>query len=111
MIDFCERRGIDRRRAFLAGLSLEEMAGYIVQHGFVGDKRRHLADIRVVHGESDVILRLRDNCFAFDPMERVKLMDRSDDGVSNIGIRMIHGLAKDVQYQNLLGLNVLTIHV
>ena len=35
----------------------------------------------------------------------------SDDRISNIGIRLVNGISKDVQYQNLLGLNVLTIRI
>ena len=34
---FCEAHGIDRRRAYLSGLSMEEMASNIVQHGFPQD--------------------------------------------------------------------------
>ena len=32
--DFCLGRGIDERRSYLAGLTLEEMAGNIVDHGY-----------------------------------------------------------------------------
>ena len=33
----------------------------------------------------------------------------SKDPCTNIGIRLVYGLADKVDYQNLLGLNVLTI--
>ena len=36
-------------------------------------------------------------------------MVKPDDPTKNIGIRMVYRLAQDVSYQNLLGLNVLTI--
>lgn len=110
VIDFCDRRGIDRRRANFAGLAMEEMAGNVVEHGFSKDSRSHYVDIRVVHKGEDVILRLRDNCKAFNPLDRMTAMD-SEDGIRNIGIRIVHSIAKDVQYQNLLGLNVLTIRI
>ena len=38
-------------------------------------------------------------------------MTESDDITKNIGIRMIFKMANDIQYQNILGLNVLTIRI
>ncbi len=110
VIDFCNSRGIDDRRSHFAGLALEEMAGNIVKHGFTADSREHYVDIRVIHDNDDVILRLRDNCRSFDPLERTKVID-SEDKTKNVGIRIVNGISKDVQYQNLLGLNVLTIRI
>lgn len=107
---FCLERGIDRRRSYLAGLSMEEMAGNIVDHGFGKDRKKHSIDVRVVHKEQDVILRIKDDCVPFDPHERQQLAD-GDDITKNIGIRMVFKIASDVQYQNIMGLNVLTIRI
>lgn len=107
--DFCLARGIDRRRAYFAGLCLEEMAGNVVQHGFEKG-RKNAIDIRVVHKGDDLILRIRDNCTAFNPSERASAMDADDMG-KNVGIRMVYRIARDVSYQNLLGMNVLTIRI
>jgi hypothetical protein len=63
----------------------------------------------VLDGE-DIILRIRDNCSAFNPLEFVQAMD-SDDTGHNIGIQLAYKLAKDVNYQNLLGLNVLQMQI
>ncbi|MBR0373222.1 MAG: ATP-binding protein [Mogibacterium sp.] len=108
--DFCTDRGIDERRAYLAGLSMEEMAGNVVEHGFHKDNKNHSVDVRVVHKGDDVILRIRDDCVPFDPRERQALA-AGDDITKNIGIRMVFQTASDVQYQNILGLNVLTIRI
>ena len=108
--NFCAARGIDKRRAYLAGLSMEEMAGNIVDHGFTKDKKKHTVDVRVVRKDDDVILRIKDDCVPFDPAERLRRFS-GDDPAKNIGIRMILGMARDVQYQNILGLNVLTIRI
>ncbi len=51
----------------------------------------------------DVILRIKDDCVPFDPGERRRIAEDTDK-TKNIGIR-------DVQYQNILGLNVLTIRI
>ena len=107
---FCLERGVDSRRAYLAGLALEEMAGNIVDHGFTKDAKRHSVDVRVVHKDDDVILRLKDDCVPFDPGERQQIT-AGDDMTKNIGIRMVFKIARDIQYQNMLGLNVLTIRI
>ncbi len=105
---FCKARGVDERRAFFASLCMEEMAGNIVEHGFTKDRKQHSADIRVVHKDDAVILRIRDDCTAFDPTEYHKVMKMDEDG-KNAGIQLVYGIAKEVQYQNLLGMNVLTM--
>ena len=110
VIDFCNSRGIDRRRAYYAGLCMEEMAGNVVAHGFTKDNKPHSADIRVVHRSDEVILRIRDNCRAFNPYERAVIND-PDDSSKNVGIRLVYSIAKEVSYQNLLGMNVLTIRI
>ena len=108
--EFCLGRGIDERRAYMAGLSMEEMAGNIVDHGYTKDTKRHSIDVRVVHKDDDVILRIKDDCVPFDPEERQK-MTVGEDVMKNVGIRMIYKMARDIQYQNILGLNVLTIRI
>lgn len=111
---FCLAHGIDSRRSNLAGLSMEEMAGNIIDHGFTKDKRPNSVDIRVVHKDDDVILRIKDDCVPFDPGERLKMTsDESigEDPMKNIGIRMVYKIAREVQYQNVLGLNVLTLKI
>ena len=107
---FCLSRGIDSRRSYMAALSMEEMAGNVVDHGFTKDKKQHSIDIRVVHKHDTVILCIRDDCIPFDPIERMK-MTELDDTFINIGIRMIYNIALDVQYRNILGMNVLTIKI
>ncbi len=107
---FCLVRGVDRRRAYLSGLSMEEMAGNIVEHGFSRDNRAHSIDVRVVHKNGNIILRIKDDCAPFDPAERQKLAE-AEDITKNVGIRMVFAMASDVNYQNILGLNVLTIRI
>lgn len=106
--DFCLERGIDSRRAFLAGLSIEEMAGNVIAHGFNKDKKKHSMEIRVVHKDGSVILRARDDCVAFDPLERMKTSDQNDLA-KNVGLKIVVGLAKSVEWQSIFGMNVLTI--
>ena len=56
------------------------------------------------------ILRIKDDCVPFDPTERQKMAD-AEDKTKNIGIRMVFRMASEVRYQNILGLNVLTVRI
>ena len=107
---FCLGKGIDERRAYYAALFLEEMAGNIVDHGFPKDRRKNSVDVRVVYKNDGLILRLKDDCVPFDPARRRALAD-PEDKTRNIGIRIVYSIASDIQYQNILGLNVLTIRI
>ena len=60
--------------------------------------------------ECDVILRIKDDCVPFDPGTRLELAE-GEDPLRNVGIRLVFRMAGDVQYQNILGLNVLTIRI
>ena len=108
--DFCREHGIDERRSFLASLCMEEMAGNIVVHGFTKDRRNHSIDIRVVHKDDTVILRIRDDCVPFNPQERAALTDPGDM-TKNVGLRIVFQTAESVEYQYMLGLNVLTMRI
>ena len=107
---FCRQRGIDERRSYLAGLAMEEMAGNVVEHGFHKDNRTHSVDIRAVHKDGSLILRIKDDCRPFDPGERLSMAD-PEDMTRNIGLRMVFATASDIKYQSILGMNVLTIRI
>ena len=108
--EFCNKRGIDERRVYLASLCLEEMAGNIVEHGFTKDRKKHSIDIHVVHKDDTIIMRIRDDCVPFNPRERLELTDPKDP-MKNVGIRIVYQIAQSIEYQNILGLNVLTIRI
>ena len=108
---FCKGHGVDSRRGSFAGLCMEEMSGNVVEHGFKSDTKAHSADIRVVLKGDEIILRIRDNCKGFDPSILYTKAAEEDDAGKNVGIKLVYRIAKDVSYQNLLGMNVLTIRI
>ncbi len=107
---FCKERGVGSRRSFLSSLALEEMAGNVVKHGFSMDDKSHTSTVRTIIKDEDIILCIKDDCQPFDPVQRQKIAD-PDDKSSNIGLRIVYGTAKDISYQNILGLNVLTVKI
>ena len=82
----------------------------VIDHGFLKDKKNHSVDIRVVCKNDEVIMHIKDDCIPFDPEERNRLTEGGDAG-SNIGIRTVYSIASDIKYQNIFGLNVLTIRI
>ena len=104
---FCVGHGLNKKTALISALAVEEMAGNIVRHGF-SDGKKHAIDIRVLHADGRMVIRLRDDCRPFDPKRWIDLV-HPDDRIKNIGIRMIAGLCEDISYQELFKMNVTTI--
>ncbi len=105
---FCLKHGLSKKTAMYSALCLEEMTRNVVDFGFAGDKKKHYIDSRIVYHKDEVLLRIKDDCKPFDPVEMYHHIN-TEDPFANIGIKMVMRIAWDVSYQNLLGLNVLTI--
>jgi Na+-driven multidrug efflux pump/anti-sigma regulatory factor (Ser/Thr protein kinase) len=108
--EFCTDKGFDKKKAYYSALCLEEMTRNVVEHGFSMDAKAHFLEARVVKKGSTIILRIKDDCKSFDPVDMAGHLN-SEDITKNIGIRMVMKLASSANYQNLLGLNVLTIEI
>ena len=107
---FCDRHGCDPRRRYLMSLSVEEMVGNVIQHGFTKDKKRHHIDVRILKKKEDYIVRIRDDCAFFDPIERLQLYSERDP-LHHVGLRMISKTAKSIQYTCVLKLNNLVVRI
>ncbi len=107
---FCQEKGIDKRRAFFTSLFLEEMAGNVIKHGFSADNGKHSVRVSLACRKETLILSLKDDCVPFDIEQRARMMDQ-EDVTKNIGIRLVSKIASEMHYQNVLGLNVLTIRL
>ena len=66
--------------------------------------------MRVLKNDDTWTLRVRDDCKRFDPVEWIKLHE-NDDKTKNIGIRMVCGMAKNVQYLSTMELNNITLSI
>ncbi|MCR5475804.1 MAG: ATP-binding protein, partial [Lachnospiraceae bacterium] len=105
---FCQEKGIDKRRAFFASLFLEEIAGNVEKHGFSADNNKHNVQVSIAVRSETLILSIKDDCVPFNIEQRRQMMDQ-EDVTKNIGIRMVSGIASEMHYQNILGLNVLSL--
>ena len=107
---FVTDKGYAKRTAYFSSLAMEEMSGNIVNHGFNADNKNHNMDVRVVSKKDGIMLRIKDDCKPFDPVGMNKLLNPEDPS-KNIGIRMVSKISDEFSYQNMLGLNVLTITI
>lgn len=108
--EFCEQHDVEKKSSYYAALCLEEMAGNVVKYGFSADNKRHSLNSIVMFKKGDIVLRIKDDCVPFNPKEMSDLI-KGNENFDNIGIRVVMDIAKDVNYQNMLGLNVLTITI
>ena len=109
IISYCKGKGIDRARSNHVGLALEEMAVMIMDAGF-NDGKAHSIDIKLFVKGGQITVRLRDDCKAFDATQRDAIM-HPEDNLSNVGIRILNSIAKDINYYSTLDMNYLTMHI
>ena len=108
VMDFCKEHGLNQKETMVSGLAVEEMAGNVVEHGFPKSKKTdHSVDIRVVYDDG-ITIRIRDDCPAFDPNDRINQF-HPEDPLSDVGIRMIKKLCKEMRYYYNVGINTLII--
>ena len=105
----CLEAGADSRVARGMALSVEEIGTNIVQHGFI-DGKSHVIELRLIKKQGSYILRVRDDCPAFSPVQYMDAYNY-DDQNSGIGLRLISGLADKMEYTNTMHLNNLRIEI
>lgn len=105
--EYCEKQSRNHKLSYYASLCIEEMCNNILAYGFC-DNKKHTADIRIFLKHDELIIRIRDDCASFDPMEYANIHNtKSSD--HHLGIHMIFSLAKSVNYTNSMSLNNLMI--
>lgn len=97
---------LDRHMVNALALTIEELAGNVVQHAF-GPNEKKWFDLMILDKEDCMIVRMRDNGGMFDPMQY--LHENKDTGNSKIGLELIYGICDDFQYNRAIGLNNLLI--
>lgn len=104
--EFCGKYTMDSKKVGKLALCIEEMAGNIVQHGFK-DEKMHSIDIRIIMSEETIFFRMRDDGIAFNPIPYADENFLSQE--ENIGIKLVQKIAKEMSYNNAIGMNNLTI--
>ena len=107
--NFCREKGATNKQTMMLALFVEELCNNIITFGFT-DKKKHSIDVRAIKLDDGWKLRIRDDCKRFDPTEWIKIHE-SDDPTKNIGIRMVCGMAKKINYLSTMELNNISIKI
>lgn len=102
---FGQGRNISEKLLKELSLCIEEMGGNVIKHAFAPGEKKWF-DIMILDKEDCLIVRLRDNGAAFDP---TKFLLESRNAGEFYGIRIIQGMADEMQYRRTLDLNNLII--
>lgn len=97
---------VDRHMLNALALTIEELAGNIVQHAFRPNEKRWF-DLMILLKKDCIIVRMRDNGKQFDPVQY--LHENGDTDRSKIGLKLISGISTEFQYRRTIGLNNLLI--
>lgn len=110
---YCLEKGISKKESFYTALCMEEMAGNVLEHGIRADRKNHTINLHVLVRGGNVFLRIKDDCVPFNPKEYSEMVSglKGEQRFRNIGIRLVFRIASEVTYQNLVGMNVLTIRL
>ena len=106
---FCDEHGCDSTRRNHLALSVEELAGNMIQHGFT-DGKPHCIEARVLKKGDGYYVRFRNDCLIFDPLLQIRLLS-DEDPTYHIGLRMIAGIASDIRYTCVLKLNNILVKI
>ena len=108
---FCQENGFNRKTSMLVSLAIEEFGTNIIKHGF-SDGKQHYIYVRILAKSDEIILRIRDDCIAFNPLEYYNMTACDEkDPEKNLGIRMVMKQCHDVQYLSTFSTNNLIIHL
>lgn len=105
--NYCLLENIDKRRSMMAALCCEEIACNVIENGFPETKKKKkMIDIYVDVENNEINILIKDNAISLDPYIKIH---ESNDFITNIGLRMVSKISKEMNYQNMFNINVLTI--
>lgn len=105
IVRFGERRNLDSSLMNKLSLTIEEIAGNVVQHAFRPGEKRWL-DFVILDKPDALVVRVRDNGAMFNPVQYLK---EHPDDPQHPGIRIVHELADRFEYRYSLDMNSLMI--
>ncbi|MDL2246926.1 ATP-binding protein [Methanobrevibacter sp. OttesenSCG-928-K11] len=108
---FCLNNEFGERESYLIALSIEELAGNIIKHGFDKDNSKQFLDIRIIKTEDEIIFRLRDDGVKFNPLDYVEEIKNKENSDSALGIKLMMELVSNADYRYTIGTNNLTLHI
>lgn len=104
IMEFCEGKDVDKRKANLLAVAAEEMIINIIRYG---GKKADTIDVNLSITDKNMVFRIRDNGIPFDPTDY-----RADGGDFEIhGIEVVKSITDRIQYMRVLDLNNTVIEI
>lgn len=104
---FCKGHKIDTKIGYKAAVCFEELAVNTIRHGFPTCRKNPGIDLRVVYDAKGLIIRMQDNCAAFNVERQIAMTaDReSADLDEHLGLKVLGDMASDISYVHSLETN------
>ena len=109
---FCKGHRIDKKIGRSASLCFEELAVNTIQHGFPKCTKEPGIDLRLVYHDRELVLRLQDNCPAFDVENQIAiaLSEGAANLESQLGMKILGNMASNIRYVHSLETNNVILH-
>ncbi len=109
--EFCQEAELDMKKTMQISLALEEMLTVIIGRCMDPGKEQFV-DIRIKKFEEDVLMRIRNTGNIFDPIRYYEENKEDPEQMEQLlGIKMILGTAKDIEFRETFGTNNLLIRL
>ena len=99
------------KKSCYCSLALEEILFNILEYQKANDENNPNIDVHIVlFGNNKMIMRVKDCSKERDPFAKYEYR-KEQDGLENIGIKIVKSFAADVKYTFIYGVNFITITV
>ena len=107
--EFCEAAEIGAKKTMQVSLALEEMLTVIISY-CMDETKEQFIDIRIKKLRETILLRIRNSGKIFDPIRYYEEnRDKEEMAEQVLGIKMIVGTAKKIEFRETFGTNNLLI--
>ena len=107
-VAFALEHGADQDRSLRYGLMVEELAEVLSEHG-LSDGKEHHVNVRLVAKDEDLLIRMRDDCKAFNISEYYQHLQENKEKDMSLDILM--NMAKEVKYAFTFGANSIIVRL
>ena len=107
----CNNSVLEKRKSYYCSLALEEMVFNILEYQKINNESSPNIDVHIVVFDSDkIIMRIKDCSKEHNPFVKYEY-SMSEDGLENLGIKIVKSFAKDIKYSFIYGVNFISITV
>ena len=105
----CNEHLSENRKSYICSLALEEIVFNLLEYQKAADEPDPNIDVHIVIYEKDkMIMSVKDCSREHDPFVKYEY-STSDDGLENLGIKIVKSFASEVKYSFIYGVNFITI--